>query len=440
MSSPQDDGKTTTIQITSDVGTNDDELKEQSTEVTVAQNLSLLQRIQDLELNAAELKEKVEIDEDELFHVYSGHKISGPHYPNDIMKMFFCGEISDVFWVIRGDDATGDDTDEEKWCKVHLSHEDTEDNKQFKSTYPKLYNYVNSKLNAKLQLKTFNRPMAIPNGTKSAVKGTKRCVKILGVILIIIFSIFIGLHALVPGCCGIILWFITYESDSHGGKVAAIISTVLTYSGLIIIPLIIVYVLLLDTVNAEEWDSQIQSWMIAYIAWGISSYLLVTLILALVFVGRVSDFDSDNALNQLWSGIFWIIGVDLGDVSADDLTSGGDKLLLCCVLWVFPCLASLLPAAIIGFISNFILEEKFELKCNDEIQSDIENVMCYDGFGCCEVISSHDYSNMYGFMGGLASNILATWAIIRIVGFLMTSASSSASLYAKKKKKKNIQR
>eukprot|EP01083_Nonionella_stella_P170062 577959_1 len=412
MSSPQDDGKTTTIQVPSDALTND-ELKEKSAEV-----------------------ENVEIDEDELFHVYSGHKISGPHYPHDIMKMCSCGEISDVFWVIRGDDVTGEEDDGAKWCKVHLSHEDTEDNKQFKSTYPKLYNYVDSKLKAK-QLKTFNRPMVIPNGTKSAVKGTKRCVKILGVILIIIFSIFIGLHALVPGCCGIILWFITSDSDSRGGKVAASISTVLTYSGLIIIPLIIVYVVLLDTVNADEWDSQIQSWMIAYIAWGVSSYVLMTFMVALLLVDDVSDFDGKNAVNQLYSGIFWIIGVDLGDVRPGDLIKGGDDwLLICCVLWVFPCLASLLPAAIIGFISNFILEEKFELKCNDEIQSDIENLCFDDGFGCCEVISSHDYSNMYGFMGGLASNILATWAIIRIVGFLMTSASRTASLYAKKKKKK----
>eukprot|EP01083_Nonionella_stella_P291071 990492_1 len=144
MSSPQDDGKTTTIQVPSDVQTNDDELKEKSVE------------------------ENVEIDEDQLFHVYSGRKISGPHYPNDIMKMYCCGEISDVFWVIHVDDATGkNEDDEDLWCKVHLSQDDTEDNKQFKSTYPKLYNYVDSKLKAK-QLKTFKRPMVIPNGTKSA--------------------------------------------------------------------------------------------------------------------------------------------------------------------------------------------------------------------------------------------------------------------------------
>eukprot|EP01083_Nonionella_stella_P170064 577963_1 len=172
MSSPQDDGKTTTIQVPSDALTND-ELKEKSAEV-----------------------ENVEIDEDELFHVYSGHKISGPHYTRDFMKMYSCGDISDVFWVIHEDDVTGEDTDEDKWCKVHLSQDDTEDNKQLKSTYPKLYNYVDSKLKAK-QLKTFNRPMVIPNGTKSAVKGTKRCVKILGAMLIVIFSVFIGLHALV---------------------------------------------------------------------------------------------------------------------------------------------------------------------------------------------------------------------------------------------------
>eukprot|EP01083_Nonionella_stella_P059521 155740_1 len=415
-----EDTKTITIQKPPD-GTNDhdDEEKEKN----------------------AEIQPEIDEDLDELFHVYSGDKISGPHYPHEIMKMICCGEISYVFWVIRAHDVSGEGDDKDKWCKLHLSHEDskdTEGNNQLKNTYLKLYQYLDSKLKAK-KLEPLKTLTAIPEGTESAAKGTKRCVKIVGVILFVVCSVIIGLHALVPGCCTIVLVMYVDENDSCGSipKVAVPLLLMLSYSGLIIIPLIIVYVVFLDTVNAEEWNSQIQSWMIAYIAWGISSYLLMTLFLVLAYLSQL-NINGDDLLAAMYSGIFWIIGVDLGDVHIFDLFSGDEMVLYTCFLWVFPCLASLLPSAIIGFIANFILEEKYELKCNDDIENGIDTLCFDDGLGCCEVVSSHDYHNMYSFLGGLASNILAIWAIIRIVGFLIASASPKAGLYAKKKKIKRV--
>ncbi len=94
---------------------------------------------------------------------------------------------------------------------------------------------------------------------------------------------------------------------------------------------------------------------------------------------------------------------------------------------MFPSLASFVPAAIVGFIANYVLEEQFELKCSEEIEN---TAICFDdGHGCCEVISSHELVNSYEFIGGLASNIIATWAVIRIAGYFMINASPSLALY-----------
>ena len=104
------------------------------------------------------------------------------------------------------------------------------------------------------------------------------------------------------------------------------------------------------------------------------------------------------------------------------------------VLVMIPACASLLPAAIVGFISNFVLEEKFELKCDDNfVTDDID--LCFDSsYGCCKVISSHSWRNFYRFLGGLASNIIASWAIIRICGYLLVNASPDFSVHANRKR------
>jgi len=43
--------------------------------------------------------------------------------------------------------------------------------------------------------------------------------------------------------------------------------------GFVAVPPSIVYFVLLDIVDLDEWNSEIQSWMISYIAWGLFSYL-----------------------------------------------------------------------------------------------------------------------------------------------------------------------
>jgi len=144
--------------------------------------------------------------------------------------------------------------------------------------------------------------------------------------------------------------------------------------------------------------------------------------------------NENKFIQHVMAAVFWILGVDFGNVSAVTLMrKGQDYFGVGCIL-LFPSIASLLPSAIIGFIANFVLEEKFVLKCNEGFANEGTNLCSEDGSGCCQVISSHNVWNAQDFVGGLASNILATWAIIRICGYLLVNASSEASVWAKRAK------
>lgn len=83
------------------------------------------------------------------------------------------------------------------------------------------------------------------------------------------------------------------------------------------------------------------------------------------------------------------------------------------------------------FLANYALQPSYALKCSVDTVSDI----CFDeGEGCCEVISSHEFESSYSFVGGLSSNIIATWAVIRVCGFLLIQASPDLAVYGRKRK------
>eukprot|EP01083_Nonionella_stella_P001658 4725_1 len=170
----------------------------------------------------------------------------------------------------------------------------------------------------------------------------------------------------------------------------------LAYSGLIISPVLVVkYVLLI----VDKYNDEIQSWMIAYITWGVTAYITATLYNGAVFSGDWSE--GNNLFNMLANIILLVIGIDFGDF--DMFSDGGMSfwcMIICgsdeqrftgiAVLILFPAIASLLPAAICGYVANFVLEEKFELKCGTGITTDY---LCFDD-GCCKLVSSHDIQNM----------------------------------------------
>ena len=203
-------------------------------------------------------------------------------------------------------------------------------------------------------------------------------------------------------------------------------------SGLVVTPFIIVYIVLLDAVDYDGWKGEIQSWMIGYIIWGIFTFILISMFLYGAVFARNKAEAQSLIFQKCIDWLLWIIGVQFNLKGAADIRDFGADVALF-IVFVFPAVAAILPCAIVGFIANYVLEEKFELKCSEDITNDD---LCFEdgGYGCCEVISSHDFINSYSFMGGLASNILATWAIIRIVGYIMVNTSPELSMFANKTK------
>ena len=208
-----------------------------------------------------------------------------------------------------------------------------------------------------------------------------------------------------------------------------------SFIGIIATPCVVVYLLL---TQLSIWDG-IQSWMIAYITWGIVSYSIFMIYVAAVYF---IDDASEGYLNILNDLLMFTLGIDVGEFNVNsiimsryfiifsDLIKGKQMDVL--ILMITPFVASLLPATVIGFVANFILLEKYELRCREEY---LEGDVCFDSnSGCCQVISSYDWDNMYLFMGGLSSNILAIWAVIKILGYIMVHADPFLATYVKRRR------
>eukprot|EP00486_Rosalina_sp_Unknown_P013884 CAMPEP_0201595618 /NCGR_PEP_ID=MMETSP0190_2-20130828/192565_1 /ASSEMBLY_ACC=CAM_ASM_000263 /TAXON_ID=37353 /ORGANISM="Rosalina sp." /LENGTH=458 /DNA_ID=CAMNT_0048055671 /DNA_START=28 /DNA_END=1404 /DNA_ORIENTATION=+ len=196
---------------------------------------------------------------------------------------------------------------------------------------------------------------------------------------------------------------------------AAIIILVHVLPVFLIVPIGAIYSVLTYT----NWFKEIQSWMIGYCTWGAFSFFFSGAIWYRLSI-------TPNAASPLINTVLpSILGVDFGEWSLSEVSN--DWAAALSIVFLFPSVASLLPASIVGFVANFILEEQFALKCSDEID---EKIVCFEGSEkCCDVISSHDFLSSYEFMGSFASNIIAMWAVIRILGYLMINASASLSLY-----------
>ena len=205
------------------------------------------------------------------------------------------------------------------------------------------------------------------------------------------------------------------------------------FIGLAVAPVMIVCIILFHT----DIYSEVQSWMIAYITWGAITFILIYIFIIALF--GVKDKKKSDKLTKINTNIIlYIVGVDLGKIDIRDKIENSDVLevvkgkdMALAVLMMIPPCAALLPSAIAGFLANYVLEEKFELKCKDDF---VNEDICFDtSYGCCEVVSSHNWRNMYSFMGALASNILASWAVIRIAGYLLVNAYPNFSVHANRR-------
>eukprot|EP01083_Nonionella_stella_P125690 380180_1 len=159
--------------------------------------------------------------------------------------------------------------------------------------------------------------------------------------------------------------------------------------------------------------SEIQSWMVAYMSWGFC--------FAMVYLIRdFAHVTSNVKLMHLEKTIVLLItGIAISENV--DSNTGELRVLMC-----------FLPGSVCGFLANYILQERFMLKCK---QSYTDSSVCFDdGVGCCQVISSHDLMNAYYFTGGLVSNILASFTVIRISAWMLTFVNPEFKSYSSKRK------
>ena len=252
-----------------------------------------------------------------------------------------------------------------------------------------------------------------------------KCIGVLVLALIVVHAV----PFLICLCfCLVPLWCLipAHTRGPPGGGVFMLVMFFLipTYAcGMLITPIVTVLLLLS---HAGEWD-EIQSWMVVYIAWGVFSFVLTSLLV----LGGV--LDSPLLIHAFSEIINIALGIDFGQTDVNELLNRyGNTFLISAVMFALPCVASFLPAAICGFIANFAWEPRYALKCSvDTLSGDI----CFDdNEGCCEVISSHEWESSYSFVGSLTSNILATWAIIRFCGYLFIQGLPVLAMYAARKK------
>lgn len=376
------------------------------------------------------------ISEEKLFFIYCEHKIYGPLNHSEIIKKFIRNEITTKIWIKNVKDAD----EKGNWCPVDLSaDQEDKDNEKLQARFPKLYDYMIPQIRSRV-LKQYTKPVDIPEEAAKDETFGSGLARIIGKFFLVIGCIILMAHTIWTVCIAVVCVdmptlcfyeFFATEADKENKRRNVIVfwTIFLASLGLLITPFIVVFVIFLDCfdlnlINNGWKEVQIQSWMIAYLVWGLCSCLFIN--------GTVAGilFDKKSVLNHLYYYLFWILGVDFDFKDKSDIEKFLDDVSAeMCVGFVFPALAAVAPSAIIGFICNFAFEEKFELKCHSDI---INDYLCFGNYGCCDVISSHDIENTYSFIGELTSNILATWAVIRIVGYLMVNVSPEISMFAKR--------
>ena len=373
------------------------------------------------------------------YYIYNNDNISGPYKIDEIIELWRAKKIkNDQMWITSSirehEDA------ESKWFKLEFPEYTANDigkelkdvkqecidrNKEIKSEFPQLYSYLIQKV-LDNEIKRYMEPLDIPNDAKKATSKLNLFIKIVGKLLMITMLILIGLHNML-GLCFLTAIVACCEAPE---STMQLVLTMIAISGMITTPILSVSCILSFT---EVYDDGIQSWMISWLIWGILAFVIISMYIFGIIRGISEKDKIVKILNRI---VLLIIGVDFGNINVEGLLEAGygenDPWKLFGVFLVFPSLACFMPAAIAGFIANYFLEEQFTLKCSKDTQN---NYLCFEEkYGCCQIVSSFDYTNSYIFIGGLASNILAIWAIVRIIGYVMANASPTLTLYAKRKK------
>eukprot|EP01084_Bolivina_argentea_P249113 416895_1 len=322
---------------------------------------------------------------DSLYFVIHNNDVGGPYTSKEIVKLYVCRKFTENQIQIMP--ASKQDS----WCQVTLpnsimpniiDHEcilckikelnnenivesintdQTQIIKVLNNESEGVYKYLYKRLIIDV-LKGDLKQIIIP---KQEPKYNHTFLWFLGVIIVTIFTITISLHTIpslliaiimikifmwMRDCCGCVDDIFFYHHDSVQNFILFT-----AYSGIIILPILICETILSNM--DYKWD-EYQSWMIAYIFWGVAS-----------FVTSLSYFYAEIKRSQrkIYQAVSWfiflVIGLDFGEIDIFDAfaTSHVDiiklifkdsfkqKMIQITILFLFPSLFSLLPALVVGF-------------------------------------------------------------------------------------------
>eukprot|EP01083_Nonionella_stella_P000725 2069_1 len=347
-----------------------------------------------------------------IFYIYFDSKINGPLTCDEIISLYVYNQIQeDTIYIVS---ATTGDIDNE-WHKLEIPHNWTGladlspadwsgAFTKIEEEFPQLYEALIMNIFSGELKKIGPPPLTIPEEVQKGKSIRSSFVPFLGKLLAL-FTLIIMLLHLLPFIPLSFVYLVIMKCacprcvESNKGFMVVYF---IMFSGFVAPPLIMTWLLLFKF----DYYDEIQSWMIAYIVWGVCSFVLgMVYIVLYVLMDSPKQKKYINSINKV---VFFIVAIDFGaldivsiitNVSFEDIFLG--KAMGLVTLFLTVPLASLLPSAISGFIANYILEEKFELKCRDDI---VNTDICFESldYGCCEVISSHNWRNSYAFMGGLA--------------------------------------
>eukprot|EP01083_Nonionella_stella_P079725 218882_1 len=385
-----------------------------------------------------------------LCYIYDGGKINGPHTCDEIIALYVYNQIQDdIIYIASANQKR------QLWHKLEIpprnrpsemsmfafAQEYLDKNIEIKENFPELYDGLIINVLTHKTAK-ITPPLKIPEDVQKCKSVGFSFVSFLGKLVAFVALVIMLLHLLpfIPLSFVYLVMLKRFRDKCIKSRITArrfySIVYIVMFCGFVATPIVVTWILLTKLRLYDE----IQSWMIAYIAWGIFSFMVAITYSVLLFVlSGTKQKKYVNAVNKI---LFFIVAIDFGaldvvsmlttrNVSFYDIFRGKAMGLVTLVI-TMP-IACLLPAAVGGFIANYILAEKFELKCSANI---VNTNICFDSleYGCCEVISSHNWMNSYAFMGRFASNILAVWAIIRICGYLLANARSDYAIHAKRTK------
>eukprot|EP01083_Nonionella_stella_P305990 1069782_1 len=219
-----------------------------------------------------------------ICYVYDGGKIKGPHTCDEIISLYVYNQIQDDILYISSATAN------KKWYKleiprgitwrnkVKLGAEYLKKNSEIKTKFPELYNALIINI-IKGKLTKIAPPLEIPEEVQNRKSIASLFVPFLGKTVAFCTLIIVALHiapfiplsfayrmmCIRPRCC--------VESVSKTVLIwLSVVFYIIMFCGFLTPPFITTWLL----VSKLRLYDEIQSWMIAYIVWGIFTFMVLT--------------------------------------------------------------------------------------------------------------------------------------------------------------------